>query len=147
MDLTWRMGCRRGMRIFLLWYLKRIFKNRSQKKQELAFIREKQGFVEVNYLNEKPLDEILTIKEFQEYCKIKKLEIIYYFDFVKFLANESVGRWVDIETGYFNSLKKIYVNYEKADVLNERELYDLNYCFDLIKGVLGEYLGSLKKWI
>lgn len=130
---------------FLLWYLKGIFKDRSKKTQALAFINVKQGFNEVYHLEEKSVDDILTIKEFVEYCKSKNLEIVYYFAFMKFLAKESVGRWVDVETEYFNTLKKLYIEYEKTSALNERELYDLNCCFDLIKDELGEYLNSLKE--
>lgn len=133
---------------FLLWYLKKIFKERHSEKPRLAFISVKKGYFEESRANEKPVDEILTIEEFLHYCEYKCLEIGYNYKLIESLIKICVSTWVDIENEYFNKLLFQLDYYLKSNisVVNNTEMgniIDLNNALDVIKVELSEYLNSL----
>ncbi len=127
---------------FILWYLnkainslieKRIYKD---KLLELSFLR--------NYRFESSI-KLDSINKFKEFLSGYSINYKYKFQFFKdiILADKDYG-WVDIESEYYSALIKIFKKLEAKnldkDPDTDKELQDLNTCFDLIKEELKEYL-------
>lgn len=135
---------------FILWYLKKIFKEGRSNKLGLAYISVKKGNTEWSLPNEKLVDDVLTIYEFKEYCEAKGLEVVYNYNFIESLIIKSVGTWVDVEKEYFDKLLFQLDYYFKSniDVVDDTEIcniMDLNSCLNHIKLELSEYLESLSE--
>lgn len=132
-------GLKTSYKDFILWYLnKTVFDKEIKQDERLIYLDN------YNYSNQ--IKEIKTIQDFFNFIEKYRIKVSYKHQFLdKIINHQHNKRWVDIENEYFLSLRNVYVDYEKTDVLKENELYNLNYCFDRLKVELEIYLKSLEQ--
>ncbi|MEO8759634.1 MAG: AbiH family protein [Bacteroidia bacterium] len=120
---------------FILWYLNKVFTqiNSQFLYQDDLIKLSRQGAImpiaEFKYIN----DFIRTYNN--EYTPIT-IEFKHSF-FQKLIMSNADFNWVDIESMYYEELKKLY---SSTSPNTKKELKDLNKCFDLIKKELIEHL-------
>ena len=128
---------------FMLWYLNKVLNSLTDRvKYEDKLLK----IISNNTFSFLPI--INSIKEFISFISEYRVICIYKFPFLHdiILAGKDYG-WVDIESEYYSALIKIFKKLEQANFdktsRTDKELQDLNTCFDLIKEELKEYLSTI----
>lgn len=145
-------GLKTSYKDFILWRLKKAFEARKTTQfsinedilGDLVVISTINGRRESNFLGGKSYDNVKSISDFLEYCNDRNLEIKYKSSFIEKIINDSINRWIDIETAYFNALIELYKQYEIRNNIPDKELLDLNLSFILVKSNLEDYLKTIE---
>jgi len=128
---------------FILWYLNNALSSLTDRviyEDKLLKIKSNNTFKFIPIIN--------SIKEFRSFISDYGVICLYKFPFLRDVisAGKDYG-WVDIESEYYSALIKIFKKLEiknlDKDPNTDKELQDLNTCFDLIKEKLEEYLSTI----
>lgn len=126
---------------FILWYLNDV---RSKLKNDETFSDDL-----LKYSISKDADlvnsDYKSLKEFGIFNSKPGVSFVTKYPFFKILLTElNTKRWVDIEYQYYRELVKLYLHFEKSQTFSndevERQIRNLNSCFDIVKNKLIEYL-------
>jgi hypothetical protein len=129
---------------FLLWYVNktiRLFNNSHSNIFEDKLITLDCNGYQVR--------ELATLESLSEILSSQRIIIKCKNEFFNDLLRKSLqSKWVDIEYAYFIALLQIYQNIEKhykyRKDIPENEISGMNYCFELIKEQLVEYLRTVR---
>lgn len=133
---------------FILWCLKISYKEfkhetTSYSVKDFIIIRKKKSTSYDRSRNMKIIDDYKKISDFVKDLEDCDLECYSKYEFINKIINDySRKNWVDIETAYFEELKKIYKQSEKIEDIDEEALSSLNSSIDIIKNKLVVYLKS-----
>ncbi len=138
-------GLKTSYNDFLLWYLND-FLNKLWTKDHFEDDILRIDRTGVRYQVPSDFNSVSDIlKWLKEHDYVKKSHSF----FKDIVDNHTENRWVDIEYDYYLALVEIFKRFEKTglsrDINTDKELTNLNKCFDSIKKKLVEYLSSIQK--
>lgn len=93
-----------------------------------------------------------THSDFLELASFNRISIRYKSLFIESIFKTLIEyNWVDIENHYYSSLVRLYKNLEKENMdkspRTDKELDELNNCFDFLREKFVEYLQTIDKKI
>jgi len=130
---------------FILWYLYsslKILIDEFKVSDELLSAN-------IGFRATSPPSLFKTIEEFNSFMKNYGIEFQYSNKFFKQLIQKTAEQnWVDIESEYYFALLDLYKTLEKGNIDRhdriDKEVKELNLCFDAIKTKLKEYLLTIE---
>jgi len=136
-------GLKTSYKDFILWHINKVYQQNYIGKTESKLIVIETNFDKTYVPNISKYDDYISLKKSIEKDGRFRLEIKGKYDFINRILNDiELYNWVDIEKLYYDSLVKIFTDYEPG-FHDRAELNNLNKALDLIRVELEEYLSTI----